>query len=84
MRRNRSLTLVAAALALFAILLFAVPDLEAICGDCIVILDQPECASPPANFAICRYFWEYEFYVIAGKIVRVKVRNCEGIVECAV
>jgi hypothetical protein len=76
--------LVVAGLTVFALLVLAVPKVEALCGDCVVILLEPECASPPPNFALCRIYYEREFYYVGGTIVVLWFQRCEGIVECAV
>lgn len=84
MRTRRGWKVGVAAVALLCSVFFVAPPSEAICGDCVYISASPDCVSPPETYAFCRYYYTYDLFVIAGKIVRVKVRNCEGYSPCSV
>lgn len=84
MWKNRPLTLVTAALVLVVALLVATTPLEAICGDCAVILNEPTCVSPPPNFLFCSVKQGYQWVVVMGTLIRVEGPVCETSVSCAV
>lgn len=84
MCRNRSLRLLATGLTVFVLLVLAAPNVEALCGNCVVILLEAECASPPPDFAVCRYYYERQFHYVGGTIVVLWFRHCEAFIECAV
>ena len=84
MRHSKKWKMGAAALALLGASLFLAPPSGALCGDCVYISASPDCVSPPETYAFCRYYYTYDVFVVAGKIVRVKVRHCEGFSPCAV
>ncbi len=84
MWKSRPLTLVTAVLMLVVALIVAAPPLEAICGDCAVILNEPACVSPPPDFVVCSVRPGYQWVVVMGRLIRVEGTVCEASVPCAV
>jgi len=81
---SRPFKVLAVGFSILAFLVLAVPSAEALCGDCVYITVNPECVSPPPNFALCRIYYTREFFVVAGQIVVVYTQQCEAYQECAV
>lgn len=70
-------------LVLVVVGLMVVPrPVDALCGDCAVIYDRPECVSPPPTYISCFFYREVEFWVVGATIIRVEFIRCEGTVEC--
>jgi hypothetical protein len=82
-KKNRSLVLVTAVVVLFATLFLAVPRLEAICGDCAIIDNEPFCVSPPPDFEICTVAPGWMIVVVMGRYMKVWGETCQVYATCA-